>query len=104
MNEANNIEARLDTLERLLLVSLDGLPYCRRTDAPINDLNEQLDTLQKDVEDCSSQVFDLQDQIEELERLDISQDEITRRIQKYIKIHLRSALGLEVSADDKRQT
>jgi uncharacterized protein YhaN len=107
MNDIHSIEERVKRLEKLLYVEQPLSPHDHtesvlKTDSQIEGIDLRIDTLESEVGDLESTVGDATYQIEQLEAVNISSDEMTNRIKYYLQIFLRNSLGLEVSFDDKR--
>jgi len=109
MIKTHNIEERVKILEKLLFVeqpfeipSPNRTPSVLKTAIQIQNIDNQIETLEQELENFESEHSEIMDRIEELEQVGISADEVTDRIKHYLKIFLRNSLGLKASFDDKR--
>ena len=111
MSDIHSIEERVKILEKLLFVeqpsdipSPDRTKSVLKTDILIEEMDLRMDSVESGIEELDDTVGDTINRIEELETVNMSSDEVTDCIKRYLRIFLRNSLGLEVSFDDKRQT
>jgi hypothetical protein len=114
-NGVMSLEQRVEILEELLLVKPPAEMPSPAVIEPELKLNVEFEKLEQKIEssimdiehmaeDMDTELINLTDTVEKLERSDLTLEQIEYKIKLYLQRFLRNALNLEVSFDDKRQT
>ena len=107
-----SLEQRVEILEELLLVkSPADLPSPAviepelKSNREFESVNSEIDSVKNVIDEIETDLIDVKDSIEELERNGVmSEEQMTDKIKYWLQRFLRNALNLEVSFDDKGQT